>query len=145
MKLIFEKRGRKLVLTIKMMSKLFSFSVQTRMFATQPVKTKMGLLGVPYNEGTSRVENGTELAPKLIREGGLVEEIAEFNENVDLKDFGDLSINASKSCGKIRTKNILNYDGFMPLMKRLSDKVQEIRAENRICVTLGGDHAIAVG
>lgn len=128
-----------------MMSKLLRFSVQSRMFATQSVKTKVGLLGVPYNDGTSRKDIGTELAPKLIRDGGLVKEIVDFNENVDLKDFGDLSIDDTKDALKMNPKNILNYGGFMPLMKRLSEKVQEIRAENRTCVTLGGDHALAVG
>lgn len=126
-----------------MMSKFLS--IQNRMFATQTVKTKVGLLGVPYKDGTSRQDIGTELAPKLIREAGLIKEIQDFNENVDLKDFGDLSIDKTNNLPKKSSNNLLNYDGFMPLMKRLSEKVQEIRAENRICVTLGGDHSLAVG
>lgn len=127
-----------------MVLKLIRFGVQSRMFSSQPAKTKIGLLGVPYNEGTSRKSIGTELAPQLIRKGGLVDEILEFNEHVDIKDFGDLAIGDVKETGT-NPKNMLNYTGFMPLMKKISEKVQEIRAENRICVTLGGDHGLAVG
>lgn len=126
-----------------MMSK-FIF-IQNRNFVSQKLKTKVGLLGVPYKDGTSRQDVGTELAPKLIREAGLIKQIQDFNENVDLKDFGDLPIDKTNDLPKKSSNNLLNYDGFMPLMKRLSEKIQEIRAENRICVTLGGDHSLAVG
>jgi len=118
--------------------------MQNRMFSSKSVKSKIGLLGVPYNEGTSRKGIGTELAPQLIRKGGLVKEIEEFNEHVDIKDFGDLAVGDIKET-VTSPKNMLNYTRFMPLMKKISESVQEIRAENRICVTLGGDHALAVG
>lgn len=128
-----------------MVLKLIKTCVQRRMFSTQTVKTKIGLLGVPYNEGTTRA-NGSELGPRLIRESGFIKEIQDFNENVDIKDFGDLTMaNDEKDALKSTPENMNNYRGFMPLMKRISDKVQEIRAENRICITLGGDHALAVG
>lgn len=127
-----------------MVLKFVRFGVQGRMFSSQPAKTKIGLLGIPYNKGTSRKNIGTELAPQLMRKGGLVKEIEDFNEHVDIKDFGDLAVEDIKQA-TTSPKNMLNYSGFMPLMKRISEKVQEIRAENRICVTLGGDHALAVG
>lgn len=131
-----------------MLLKLLKLAGQQRLFSTQSVKTKIGLLGVPYNSGTATnfADKIDILGPKLIRQnGGLIEEIEEFNENVDIKDFGDLPINDAQSELKLSPKNMENYGGFMPLMKLLSEKVQEIRAENRICITLGGDHSLAVG
>lgn len=127
------------------MFKLIKFGVKNRMFSTQSAKTKIGLLGVPYNEGTSRKGLGAEFAPEMIRQHGVVNEILEFNENVDIKDFGDVEVKDVKENTNVSPKNMIHYDGFMPLMQRISNKVQEIRSENRICVTLGGDHAIAVG
>lgn len=127
----------------KMALKFMKFVVQNRMYSTQVLRTKIGLLGVPYNGGTSK-KVGTELGPARIREQGLTKEIREFNENVDIKDFGDLDVNIKEEL-KLEPTNMLNYNGFMPLMKRISEKVEEIRAENRTCITLGGDHGIAVG
>ena len=126
-----------------MLLKLVKFGVQSRLFSSQSIKTRIGLIGIPYNEGASDRTIGTELAPDLIRKGGLVNEIEEFNEHVDIKDFGNLTIKAEDV--EISSTNMLNYSRFMPLMQEISEKVQEIRAENRICVTLGGDHTLAVG
>lgn len=117
-----------------------------RYFATQATKTKIGLLGVPFKNGSNHQKiKGTELAPNVIRDGGLIEEITYFNEHVDLKDFGDLRIDTT-NIRQIEPKNMLYYnDGFQSTMHRLCEKVSEIRNEDRMCVTLGGDHAIAVG
>lgn len=109
------------------------------------MKTKVGLLGVPYNGGTSNIVNGVERAPAVIRQSGLIETIKEFNQNVDIKDFGDVQVNDLQETLDKIPKNMLNFSGYMPLMNRISERVQDIRDENRICITLGGDHAIAVG
>lgn len=106
--------------------------------------TKIGLLGVPYDEGGPT--GGIALAPSAIRDGGLIQEILEFNEHVEIKDFGDVTLEPNE----IRKweelpQNMKNYNSFMALMHRLSEKVCDIRNEDRICVTLGGDHSIAVG
>lgn len=115
-------------------------------FASNVTQTKVGLLGVPFNRGVKEPGIiGTELAPKVIRDGGLVKEIISFHENLDLKDFGDLTIDSNK-IKQSAPANMYHYNtGFQSTMQRLSDKVQEIRKEERICVTIGGDHSIAVG
>lgn len=117
-----------------------------RSFSSNITKTKIGLLGVPFNRGVKEPGIiGTELAPKAIRDGGLIKEITSFNENLDLKDFGDLIID-SNNVKQTAPANMHHYNtGFQSTMQRLSDKVQEIRKEERICVTIGGDHSIAVG
>lgn len=127
-----------------MVLKLVKLTVQRRLFSTESIKTKVGIVGVPYNRGSSR-KTGTELAPNVIRQSGFIKQVHEFQPNVDLKDFDDVTVNDLHQSLETIPKNMLNYTGFMPLMKRINEKVQEIRAENRICITLGGDHAIAVG
>lgn len=139
------ERASKLHIVVNMLLKLFNSGVQIRMFSSQSMKIQIGLLGIPYNEGASRTNIGTALAPDLIREGGLVKEIMDFNENVDVKDFGNLPVDDMKEASQASPTNMKNFDGFMPIMKRISEKVQQIRAENRICINLGGDHGLAVG
>lgn len=129
-----------------MVRKLFNLVFQRRMFSTiQPLKSRIGLLGVPYNQGTSKQGNGVELAPTVIRQYNLVQQIQEFNPNVDLKDFGDVPTTDLEDTITKVPKNMRNFSGYMPLMNRISERVQDIRDENRICITMGGDHAIAVG
>lgn len=117
-----------------------------RRFASNVAQTKVGLLGVPFNRGLKVAGIiGTELAPKVIRDGGLVKEITSFHEHLDMKDFGDLIID-SNNVKQTAPANMHHYNtGFQSTMQRLCDKVQEIRKEERICVTIGGDHSIAVG
>lgn len=107
---------------------------------------RIGLLGVPYNRGIKRIDVlGTELAPNAIRDGDLEGEIKYFNEHVDYKDFGDLRID-STDVKQTEPLNMHHYNrGFQSTMHRLSEKVCEIRKDNRVCVALGGDHALAVG
>lgn len=109
--------------------------------------TKVGIVGVPFNYGSTYKNLGVERGPSAIRAGNLIENILEFHENVDVKDFGDIEIYeppAAASDSKT-PENMHFYDRLMPTMQRLSEKIGEIRRDDRICVTLGGDHAIGVG
>lgn len=128
----------------KMVLKLAKLTVQRRLFSSESIKSKIGIVGVPYNRGASK-KTGTELAPNVIRQSGFIKELNEFHPNINVKDFGDVVVNDSHQTLETTPKNMLNYSGLMPLMKRISEKIQEIRAENRTCITLGGDHTIAVG
>lgn len=117
------------------------------MLVRRHFSTKIGIVGVPYRYGTNR-DLGVERAPGLLRDSGLAAKIVEFNENVDVKDFGDVVAGeprAVASGGQKFPDNMHHYDRFMPTMQRLSEKIGEVRRDGRICVTLGGDHAIAVG
>lgn len=128
-----------------MVFKLAKLTVQRRLFSTESTKAKIGLVGIPYNRGTSK-KSGTELAPNVIRQSGFIRQVQEFHQDIDIKDFGDVAVNDhTQQTLETVPKNMLNYAGLMPFMKRVSEKVQEIRAENRVCISLGGDHTISVG
>lgn len=124
--------------------KLARIAVPKRLFSTESIKTKIGIVGIPYNRGNPK-RNGTELAPNVIRQSDSFKEIKEFNENVDIKDFGDVAVNNIEQELESIPKNMLNYAGLLPTMKSVSEKIQDVRAENRICITLGGDHTIVIG
>lgn len=107
--------------------------------------TKVGIIGVPYKYGADRKDLGVQNAPSLLRASGLIKEIVEFNEAVDIKDFGDVEDHEPQGSNSESPENMHFYDRLMPTMQRLSEKIGEVRRENRTCVTIGGDHAIAVG
>lgn len=104
--------------------------------------SRVGIVGVPFNKGQRL--NGVALGPKFIRNGGLVENIKEFNHNVDIRDFGDVQEDELKIDEKL-PENMLNYKYHSATMKQLSDKVLNVLNDDRICWNLGGDHSIAVG
>lgn len=104
----------------------------------------MGIVGVPFDKGQRL--SGVSLGPGVIRKGGLIEDISEFNPWVDFKDFGDVAEQRMDILSDISSpKNMRNYDFFASTMQRLSDKVLEVYRDDRMCWTLGGDHSIAVG
>ena len=62
----------------------------------------------------------------------------------DVKDYGDIEMveNSENPLGPNGEKNF--YD-VMEYNQRLANAVSSVVSENRICVTLGGDHSIAIG
>lgn len=105
---------------------------------------RVGIIGVPFNKGQQR--SGVSLGPQAIRNAGLVEEIKEFNQWVDIQDYGDVNeLNAEIANSRLLPKNMPNYAIFAGTMQRLSNKVLEVYRDSRMCWTIGGDHSIAVG
>lgn len=106
--------------------------------------TRAGIVGVPFNKGQPL--GGVALGPQAIRDGGLVKDIKGFNPWIDIQDYGDVNEHSATitNTGTL-PENMRNYEIFAGTMQRLSDKVLEVYRDNRMCWTLGGDHAIAVG
>lgn len=105
---------------------------------------RVGIVGVPFNKGQPL--DGVALGPQAIRDGGLVEDLKEFNQWIDIQDYGDVNEHSAKITNtQTMPTNMRNYEIFAGTMQRLSDKVLEVYRDNRMCWTLGGDHAIAVG
>lgn len=126
-----------------MASKLSNFCL-SRCFSTKNQFSKVGIIGVPFSKGQKR--SGVAHGPKFIRDAGLLSEIKDFNENVDIKDYGDVTESAEtlEYANKV-PKNMVNYNEFVHTSFRLSEKVQEILKDGRLCMALGGDHSIAFG
>lgn len=102
---------------------------------------KTGIIGVPFGKGQRR--SGVHHGPKAIRDAGLIQEIQSFNQNVDIKDYGDIpEVDVEL---KSVPKNMHNYATAMGTMRNLSHRVNEILNEDRMCLTLGGDHTVAIG
>lgn len=102
---------------------------------------KIGIIGVPFGKGQRR--NGVHLGPKAIRDAGLVQEIINFNQNVDIKDYGDVpEVDVDVTS---LPKNMQNYHTVIGTMRNLSHRVNQVLNEDRMCVTLGGDHSLGIG
>lgn len=112
-----------------------------RGLATAIDACKIGIIGVPFSKGQRR--NGVHLGPKAIREAGLIQQIQEFNQNVDIKDYGDVpEVDVEVAAVP---KNMHQYKTVMGTMRNLSHRVSEILNDARLCITLGGDHTTGLG
>lgn len=112
-----------------------------RGLATNANTQKVGIIGVPFSKGAK--VSGVQLGPKAIRDAGLVKEINDFHPDVDIKDYGDVP----EVDVELPTlpKNMPNYQTVVGTMRNLSQRVSEVLNEGRTCITLGGDHTIAIG
>lgn len=117
--------------------------VRNASMAAKTAITRVGLVGAAFNKGQKLL--GVERGPQAVRAGGLIENVKEFNPNVDMKDFGDVTEIQTKFFENQLPKNMAQYPYFAATMRSLSDKVQEVLNDNRMCWTIGGDHSIAVG
>ncbi|GJQ84107.1 hypothetical protein Trydic_g12081 [Trypoxylus dichotomus] len=102
---------------------------------------KIGILDVPFEKGQDK--SGVAKGPKRLREAGLLEKLTECCGNVDVKDYGEVTY--KNSCKDVQVTNMKHYDHVISCSKELSNKVEHIVREGRICLTLGGDHSIGIG
>lgn len=112
-----------------------------RGLSTTAYSQKIGIIGVPFGKGQRR--SGADLGPKAIRDAGLIQEILDFNQNVDIKDYGDVPEVDAEIVAV--PKNMHNYQTVMGTMRNLSKRVTEVLNEGRMCLTLGGDHTVGMG
>lgn len=61
-----------------------------------------------------------------------------------MKDYGNIEYKSKDLHGRL-ADNMKDLRDFAECTKELSNQVQNIIKDNRICITLGGDHSIAVG
>lgn len=126
--------------------KLFNFT-SFRSFSTKIQANKVGVIGCTYGKGGRR--SGVSNGPQAIRTAGLLKEIEEYNENVDIKDYGDITESEAPTVEDVSTipMNMRNYHavGFGDTMHKLAQTANKILRDGRLCMTLGGDHSIAFG
>jgi arginase len=87
---------------------------------------------------------GTDQGPKALRDAGLIEDMQHISSKIDVKDYGDVKYDVENVCGrKIHNLNELKH--VAACNKALADKVEEVMNDNRVPLTLGGCHSIAIG
>lgn len=111
---------------------------QGRNFTTK----KIGIIGVPFDKGAGT--QGTDQGPDALRQSGLIQEIKDISPDIDVKDYGDIAYELVKSNGRI-IGNLKNIDDVASCNKALADKVEQVLNDDRMPITLGGCHSIAIG
>ncbi|XP_055639653.1 arginase, hepatic [Toxorhynchites rutilus septentrionalis] len=103
---------------------------------------KIGIVGVPFEKGQRK--KGVGLGPKAIREAGLIDSLQEVSHKLDIRDYGDIHYEALDLRGRTAV-NMKKLEHVASCTQVLSDRVAQVLREDRLCLTLGGDHAIAIG
>ncbi|KAJ1153572.1 hypothetical protein NDU88_006331 [Pleurodeles waltl] len=102
-------------------------------------QTLIGFVGAPFSKGQPR--GGVEGGPKSLRDGGLIEQLKELGS--DVVDFGDLRFPDVENDEPFQ--NVKNPRTVGQANEKLAKTVTEVKKSGRICLTVGGDHSLAVG
>jgi len=126
-------------------SKCVRRSITTSESSTAPQALKLaergtvGIIGLPFNKGQPK--GGVEGGPALIRQQGLTGQLQQLGFHV--KDYGDMTFtsvpNDRIGAGVKNPRTIGNA------MHQISDMVKGVVEGEEVCITLGGDHSIALG
>lgn len=100
---------------------------------------KIGILGAPFHKGQPKT--GTDLGPQMIRNKAIIESLQAAN--VDVVDYGDVI--ADKDVQREFSADLNNASEVFSYCEKLHNSVKDVVHDGRICLTLGGDHCIAVG
>lgn len=62
---------------------------------------------------------------------------------LDVKDYGDIEISGGRETVKV--DNMAHLPLVSECNRKLSERVSQVLKDDRIAVTIGGDHSIGVG
>ncbi|XP_029454714.1 arginase-2, mitochondrial [Rhinatrema bivittatum] len=120
---------------VRMLKKQFN-SVTLQKKCTHSV----AVIGAPVSKGQKR--KGVEHGPAAIRSAGLLERISGLGYSV--YDFGDLSF--PQVADDELYKNTVKFPRTVGLASQvLADAVSNAVGAGHVCLTLGGDHSLALG
>lgn len=105
----------------------------------EPLK-KVGIIGVPFEKGQKKY--GVSIAPAALRAAGLIEQLKEI-DGLDVKDYGDIETVLSEETVKV--DNMAHLPLVSECNRRLSQRISEVLRDDRMVITIGGDHSIGVG
>ncbi|GBP66791.1 Arginase-1 [Eumeta japonica] len=105
----------------------------------QPLQ-RVGIIGVPFEKGQKKY--GVSVAPAAMRAAGLVEALKEI-EDLDVKDYGDIETPAGLK-EESPVSNMANLPAVSACNCVLSERVSQVLRDNRVAVTIGGDHCIGL-
>ncbi len=104
------------------------------------VGKSVSILGVPLSFGQSMA--GVDLGPGAIRVAGLAPRIQKLGYSVD--EMGDLPLERPRSLPAVGEK--LKYlREIHEACERLASAVEKIADADKLPITIGGDHSIAIG
>lgn len=104
-------------------------------------KTEIGIVGVPFEKGQRKVGVGN--APMVMRDGGLINSLKQIHDKIDVKDYGDITYSIDHDISNA-VPNMIMYEHMVACAEVLSKQVTQVLKDGRICLTIGGDHSIAL-
>ncbi|KAM4040692.1 arginase-1 [Anomaloglossus baeobatrachus] len=102
-------------------------------------KKTVGLVGAPFSKGQPK--GGVEEGPIYMRRAGLIEKLKELE--YDVEDFGDLHFPELPNDEPFQ--NVKNPRAVGQATEKVANTVADVKKAGRVCLTLGGDHSLAVG
>uniref|UniRef100_A0A8P0T856 Arginase-2, mitochondrial n=2 Tax=Canis lupus familiaris TaxID=9615 RepID=A0A8P0T856_CANLF len=100
----------------------------------------VAVIGAPFSQGQKR--KGVEYGPAAIREAGLMKRLSSLG--CQLKDFGDLSFTPVPK-DDLYNNLIVNPRSVGLANQELAEVVSRAVSSGYSCVTMGGDHSLAIG
>ncbi|XP_047591816.1 arginase-2, mitochondrial isoform X2 [Lutra lutra] len=100
----------------------------------------VAVIGAPFSQGQKR--KGVEYGPAAVREAGLMKRLS--NLGCRLKDFGDLSFTPVPK-DDLYNNLIVNPRSVGLANQELAEVVSRAVSSGYSCVTVGGDHSLAIG
>ncbi|CAH1643522.1 unnamed protein product [Spodoptera littoralis] len=126
----------------KIKTKMNIFKVLVRNMSQEkkwePLK-KVGIIGVPFEKGQKKY--GVSVAPAALRYAGLIQQLSEI-DGLDVKDYGDIE---TPGIEEVKMENMAHLALVSACNKKLSERVSQVLRDDRVVVTIGGDHSIGVG
>ncbi|XP_048392050.1 arginase-1-like [Stegostoma tigrinum] len=100
---------------------------------------KIGILGAPFSRGQGK--EGVKTGPDALRRSGLLTALQAGG--CDLKDYGNLTFEDEPKDEPFGTVKMPRTVG--KANAKLFQAVNKVKADDRLCVVLGGDHSLAIG
>lgn len=114
-----------------------------RSLSVRSMSTKdIGIIGVPFDKGAGK--RGMNDGPNALRKAGLIEDLQSISDKINIKDYGNMEYELMKPSGR-KIDNLKELGHVASCNKKLAHKIEEILNDNRMPITLGGDHSIAIG
>jgi len=101
---------------------------------------RIGVIGALFAKG--QPINGTELGPKYLRQAGIIKRLNELN--YDVKDFGDIEMIVEEEDLNDKHSKVRFPRTVAASTHQLVNRTVKCLKEDRICLTLGGDHSLGI-
>ncbi|CAD8113571.1 unnamed protein product [Paramecium sonneborni] len=104
------------------------------------VRNAVGLFGSAVHEGQTKT--GTELAPRALREGGLISAL--YNLGWEINDMGDIQ-GKNYRIHNHKSQYFRNSQQVGIINGEINKRSFEIAKQNKFMLNIGGDHGVASG